>query len=166
MATGNLRGVLSGSVRYIQGPAGEGGYYLPVVEDGILTWVPSSPNLPVADPANVRGPAGAPGADGSPGADGAKGDKGDKGDPGYTPQKGVDYWTEEEQAEIKEELEQALTPPALTGFSVSEGADTTTVVNSYADGSSENIIIRFDDHGKPVSITIDGVVIPGTWTEV
>ncbi len=88
------------------------------------------------------------------------------GEPGYTPQKGVDYWTEEEQAEMKEELEQALTPPALTSFAVSEGENSTTVVNTYADGSTETIVISFDAQGKPVSITINGVGIAGSWTEV
>lgn len=38
---------------------------------------------------------------------GVKGDKGDKGDPGQmgaTPEKGIDYWTEEDKAEIVEEV--------------------------------------------------------------
>lgn len=30
--------------------------------------------------------------------------KGDKGDPGYTPQKGVDYWTDDDIAEINEHI--------------------------------------------------------------
>lgn len=80
------------------------------------------------------GPAGKDGQDGAPGpagADGAKGDKGDQGEqgpagpkgeqgiqgeigpqgpqgpqgePGYTPMRGVDYWTEEDKAEIIAEI--------------------------------------------------------------
>lgn len=166
MAQGNLRGVLSGSVRYIQGPAGEGGYYLPKVEDGILSWIPSSPSLPAVEAANVRGPAGKDGTDGKDGKDGADGAKGDKGDPGYTPQRGIDYWTEEDKTTMESEVVEELTPPALTGFAVSEGASSTTVVNTYADGSRETLIINFNDHGKPVSITINGVEVPGSWLEV
>ena len=117
MASGNLSGVLngtnsaglngtlSGSVRYVQGPAGEGGYYLPKVEDGILSWIPSSANLPAAESANVMGPAGKDGRDGRDGADGAKGDRGEPGaagKDGYTPIKGVDYWTNADKNEIKD----------------------------------------------------------------
>ena len=92
--------------------------------------------------------------------------KGEDGEAGYTPQKGVDYWTEEDKTEIKEELEQTLTPPALTGFAVSEGAAATTVMNSYSDGSTETVVISFNAQGKPVSITVDGAEIAGSWTEV
>ena len=88
------------------------------------------------------------------------------GEPGYTPQKGVDYWTEEDKSAIVQETAEALAPPALTGFAVTEDANTTTVVNSYADGSIETIVIRFNAHGKPVSITVNGVEMAGSWTEV
>lgn len=33
---------------------------------------------------------------------------GPKGDPGYTPVKGVDYWTEEDIAEIKQYVDEAI----------------------------------------------------------
>lgn len=36
-----------------------GCYYIPQIdENGILTWVPSGAEMPVVDPANVRGPKG------------------------------------------------------------------------------------------------------------
>ena len=39
---------------------------------------------------------------------GDKGDKGDKGEDGYTPIKGTDYWTEEDKAEIKSYVDEAI----------------------------------------------------------
>lgn len=50
-------------------------------------------------PAGPQGPQGAQGIQGETGPvgpQGPKGETGPKGDPGYTPQKGVDYWTTEE----------------------------------------------------------------------
>lgn len=36
-----------------------GCYYIPQVsEDGVLTWVPSGADMPVIEPANIKGPAG------------------------------------------------------------------------------------------------------------
>lgn len=58
-------------------PGEDGGYYMPTVSDGILSWEASKEDMPPAPSADVRGP---------------KGDKGDPGEPGYTPQKGVDYF--------------------------------------------------------------------------
>lgn len=67
-----------------------------------------------------KGDPGIPGEKGDPGADGAPGAKGEKGDPGadgipgekgadgYTPVKGVDYWTEEDQAEMVQQVLSAL----------------------------------------------------------
>ena len=40
--------------------------------------------------------------------DGEKGDKGDKGDSGYTPQRGIDYWTPSDIAEIKTYVDEAI----------------------------------------------------------
>lgn len=40
-----------------------------------------------------------------------KGDKGDKGDPGYTPVRGVDYWTEDDKNSIISEIDPA--PPIV-----------------------------------------------------
>ena len=53
--------------------------------------------------AGIQGPQGPQGIQGPAGPTGAKGDKGDKGDtgsPGYTPQKGVDYFTQEDIASL------------------------------------------------------------------
>ena len=62
----------------------------------------------------VPGQDGKPGADGKDGAKGEKGDKGDagergeKGESGYTPIRGTDYWTPEDQAEIKGYVDEAI----------------------------------------------------------
>lgn len=40
--------------------------------------------------------------------DGAPGEKGDAGKDGYTPVKGVDYWTEDDKAEIKSYVDEAI----------------------------------------------------------
>lgn len=45
---------------------------------------------------------------------GQKGDPGQKGNPGYTPIKGVDYWTEEDKASIVADVIDAL-PTAESG---------------------------------------------------
>lgn len=42
------------------------------------------------------------------GEPGEKGDAGSPGADGYTPKKGVDYWTEEDKAEIKDYVEEAI----------------------------------------------------------
>lgn len=53
----------------------------------------------------AQGPQGLPG---EPGATGPQGDKGDKGEDGYTPVKGVDYYTEEEKAALVQDVLNAL----------------------------------------------------------
>ena len=55
--------------------------------------------------ASLKGNTGEQGIQGEKGEKGNKGDKGDKGESGYTPQKGIDYFT---QSDI-EEIEQACT---------------------------------------------------------
>ena len=73
-----------------QRPSGGGGsrvYYIPSIsEDGILSWS-NNGGAPNPAPANVRGPAGAD---------------------GYTPQRGTDYWTESDKAEIRRYVEDAI----------------------------------------------------------
>lgn len=70
----------------------------------------------------IRGPQGIPGAMGETGAPGKDGNvsfndlseeqkaslKGDPGDDGYTPVKGVDYWTDADIAEIKNYVDEAI----------------------------------------------------------
>ena len=51
------------------------------------------------------GPQGPAGADGQPGE---KGEKGDTGAAGYTPQRGTDYWTASDIAEIKSYVDEAI----------------------------------------------------------
>lgn len=45
---------------------------------------------------------------GDPGADGEKGDKGDPGAAGYCPVRGTDYWTEEDIAQIRSYVDEAI----------------------------------------------------------
>lgn len=54
----------------------------------------------------------------------------------------------------------------LKSFAVTEEATKTTVVNTYEGGSTKTIVIDFNEHGKPVKITVDGVEVSGTWAEV
>ncbi|MBQ8507229.1 MAG: hypothetical protein IJ466_07370 [Clostridia bacterium] len=60
----------------------DGGYYTPRVENGVLIWTPSKENMPELPVADITGPPG---------------------DPGHTPEKGIDYFTDEEKAEIAAE---------------------------------------------------------------
>ena len=78
-------------------PAAGGGYYTPniiqVNETTMrISYTPSNENMPTPDAVEIRLPRGQKGADGAPGAD------------GYTPQRGTDYWTETDIAEIKNDM--------------------------------------------------------------
>lgn len=71
------------------GEAGEdGGYYTPTVAaDGTLSWTASKEDMPEVAAVNIKG---------EPGAD------------GYTPIRGTDYWTNEDIAEIKSYVDDAI----------------------------------------------------------
>jgi len=56
----------------------------------------------------LRGPQGKQGIQGEQGLTGDKGDKGDDGASGYTPIKGIDYFTDNEIAEIKNNLQEEV----------------------------------------------------------
>lgn len=56
----------------------------------------------------LRGPQGKQGIQGEQGLTGDKGDKGDDGASGYTPIKGIDYFTDNEIAEIKKNLQEEV----------------------------------------------------------
>lgn len=73
----------------------------------------NTPNLKGKD---GSGGAGEKGDKGDPGEKGEKGDKGDPGEDGYTPVKGVDYWTDEDQASIVNAVLEALPSAEEVGF--------------------------------------------------
>ena len=52
---------------------------------------------------------------GEQGQQGIRGVQGDKGDPGYTPQKGIDYWTENDKEEVKSYIRTELEDADLQG---------------------------------------------------
>lgn len=68
--------------------------------------VAGTSNYTYVDLKGATGDTGAPGADGAPGAPGAD---------GYTPQRGVDYWTAADQAQIVQDVLAAL--PNASGVS-------------------------------------------------
>ena len=59
-------------------------------------------------PKGAKGERGPQGPQGPQGAKGEKGEKGDTGNDGYTPQKGVDYFTDEDKAELVVDVLKAL----------------------------------------------------------
>ena len=67
--------------------------------------------------------------------------KGEKGDPGYTPQKGVDYFT----AEDKEELKQEILSKLDVKKSVVETLNTLNIVDIPTD---ENGDVYVDENGN------------------
>lgn len=82
----------------------DGGYYIPTVKEGILTWEPSEQYMPDVPSADIRGPQG---EDGAPftydmfseeqleNLKGPKGDKGEQGEKGMDGEMGVHVGTEE-----------------------------------------------------------------------
>ena len=62
----------------------------------------------VPGPAGERGPQGVQGVQGVQGIQGVQGDRGPAGEAGYTPVKGVDYWTDEDREQIVGEVLQQL----------------------------------------------------------
>lgn len=111
------------------GGAGEaGGYYSPEVSQPTadtmkVSFTPSADDMPAVPDVTVTLPAGPAGAPGTDGKDGEKGDTGaqgpagpqgeqgpagPKGDDGDTPQRGVDYWTDADKAEIKGYVDEAI----------------------------------------------------------
>lgn len=96
-----------------QGGAGgvgtDGGYYSPNVDnDGNLTWTASADNMPAVTGANIKGPQGNKGETGATGAQGPAGADGSPGADGYTPVRGVDYWTDEDKQQIVDDVLNAL----------------------------------------------------------
>ena len=94
----------------------DGGYYAPSVDDdGNLTWTASADNMPAVTGANIEGPQGNKGDTGATGAQGPAGADGSPGVDGYTPVRGVDYWTDADQQAIVDDVLAAL--PAWEGGS-------------------------------------------------
>lgn len=107
------------------------------------------------------------------------------------PVKGVDYFTEEDKAEIVQEVSAELdvgvktingnapdedgnieistdtsSTASTTAISVTEETDgSVTIVETLSDGSTNTAVITPDESGNPVTLTYNGTEIPITWTE-
>ena len=92
---------------------------------------------------------------------GERGEKGDTGAAGYTPQKGIDYFTEADLAEFSQPLDTAkrismygadIEPSADSNFtftSINNGAEYS--VSKANDNISGDIVIPYEHEGKPVT---------------
>ena len=110
-----------------------------------------------------QGPKGDTGATGPRGPQGDKGDKGDRGEPGYTPKKGVDYWTEDELEDI---------PDRVSQLANDVGYVTSAVTNALAaqlavERERINSFTRMEDGGttgdaelQDIRVGYDGTVYP------
>lgn len=74
----------------------------------------------------IQGPQGPQGLQGPAGPQGIKGDKGDTGDAGYTPQKGIDYFTQEDIASLN-------IPSKTSDLTNDSGFANTTQLNAKQD---------------------------------
>lgn len=116
------------------GTGENGATFTPSVSaEGIISWT-NDKNLPNPEPVSIKGDKGDQGPQGEQGLQGAKGEKGEKGDKGdqgetgakgdpgqpgadgKTPVKGVDYWNEEDKAEIVESVLSALPQAEVEQF--------------------------------------------------
>lgn len=80
------------------------GYYSPSVDaNGNLSWIANNDNFPAVEAVNIKG------------VKGEVGPQGEKGEDGYTPVKGVDYFTDAEKSEMIQAVLDAL--PAAEGVS-------------------------------------------------
>lgn len=77
---------------------------------------------------------------GDKGDPGAKGDKGDKGEDGYTPEKGVDYWTQEDEDAINKALNDAINSANVSiQYAVKTAAAAKAEANAATDAANAAI---------------------------
>ena len=101
---------------------------------------------------NLSIPKGAKGDPGDKGDQGDQGDKGDQGDPGYTPQRGVDYWTAEDvEAVVEDAKAQAVAELAEIG-----NVPKRTVTDLVAHG--EDAYAQ-----KPIEVRVKGKTWANRW---
>ena len=62
----------------------------------------------IQGPQGEQGIQGPQGLKGDKGEQGIQGPKGEKGEPGYTPQREIDYWTQEDKDAIKAYIEESI----------------------------------------------------------
>ena len=62
----------------------------------------------IQGPKGDQGIQGPRGEKGDQGVQGIQGPKGEKGEPGYTPQREIDYWTQEDKDAIKAYIEESI----------------------------------------------------------
>ncbi len=74
--------------------------------------------------------------EGKAGKDGQDGAPGQNGSPGYTPQRGTDYWTDADKAEIEEYVDTAV-DEAVTALNIT--GETTTTLNGLLKGNGSNV---------------------------
>ncbi len=74
--------------------------------------------------------------EGKAGKDGQDGAPGQNGSPGYTPQRGTDYWTDADKAEIEGYVDTAV-DEAVTALNIT--GDTTTTLNGLLKGNGANV---------------------------
>lgn len=94
------------------GTGEDGGYYMPTVTDGYLSWEASKEGMPAVPRAYVKGE---PGYTPKKGIDYFDGTPGEPGAPGRTPVRGTDYWTAQDKQAIVNDVLAAL--PAAEGVS-------------------------------------------------
>ena len=90
------------------GPAGANGTSVTHSWNGTTLTITSASGTSSADLKGDKGDIGATGATGPKGDTGPKGEKGAAGANGYTPVRGTDYWTEEDKAEIRAYVDEAI----------------------------------------------------------
>lgn len=109
------------------------------VGDGVTAWN----SLPFKK--GPKGDTGAQGIQGIQGEKGEKGEKGDRGDAGYTPVKGVDYFTADDIASLNiPEVDRTYNPQSLnaqSGIAVAEAADACSpaIITTSGAGKAVNI---------------------------
>lgn len=80
---------------------------------------------------------------------------------GYTPVKGQDYYTEEDEAEMEAAVLAHFSHPSR--MTVVKSGSTINISAPMADGSLSLSSITLDANGYPTKVNTDGVECPITW---
>lgn len=108
----------------------DGAVFVPEIsEAGILSWT-NNGGLPNPEPVDIVG------------------------DDGHTPQKGTDYFTEEDKDELVERMLDSI--PRVSSVLVDREGSTTTMAVTLEDGTQTALVIQYGAGGDPETITLDG----------